>query len=422
MIIKYNILKRATFASILVLAISGSAVGEDNFDPSKLSPNQLTAKHFDHLKLQGNNNGKLEYEEFVRFQLRKQSPSFNELDTDGNFNVTWKEKVKWAEEFGMDYFPDKSEISFEQANTTLPPPRSPEAFSIGNKKKGLGQLRLSNNYTDLLKGMKKSDPASFGYYYNNLDNEATWAVEGTLGLIRNIYEPKADSKIGKYYLDPIMFIPAVTINRVTGTGDGTVSEVDAMVFRAGLTLGLRDDSDDSDGTSGAIFDHQLFSANYRAAGATDGDDFKSALEIIWKPMRNRKGELLSLNGPYRAFSADSDTDPEKQPFLYRLVFEGKLEAGESINDSNANTFIKLGPTLGLYLKPNFVPRLELFAKYSYFWEVADNSDDFEYLETGARIALDSLKQVFVEVKYRDGQVPSRYTEINLWQVALSVRF
>jgi len=407
------ILSSVCFLNVLIY---GLAIAEENVDPSTLSPDKLTAKDFDHPSLQGNNNGRLEYEEFVRFQLRKQNPPFNVLDKNGDFEVSWEEKLEWAEIFGMDYFPNESSITFEDANTTLPT-EDAEAFGFGDTKKGLGRLRLGSDYKGLLQGLKKSNPASFGYYYDNHEEDSTWAVEGTLGVVRNIYTPKAETSFGNYTLDPIRFIPAVTINRISGTGGGTVSEVDAMVFRAGLAWGLRNDSY---GANGTIFDHQLFSVSYRAAGTTDADDFNSALEVFWEPMRNRSGEFFSLNGPYRAFSADPEIDPESQLFLYRLVFGGKLEGGEASEDDD--TFVKLGPTIGLYLRPNFWPKAELFANYSYFWELSNNSDDFDYLDTGIRVALDELSQVFVEAKYRKGQVPSKYTDIDLWQVVFSIKF
>lgn len=413
---------------VFLYAACSIATANDAIDYSQWEVKDLRPEHFDHQSLLGNGNKTIEIDEFARFHLRKQNPPINKLDKNKDYQVSWDEILIWVELFTYDLPDGRKSFTYEEVASTLKPVES-KSIEIGDSETGLGQMRLRSKYKDLAKKMAKSDPASFGYFYDNNDDESTWAVEGTFGIVRTIYSPKETIELGNYTFDPVKFIPALTVNRVTGTGGGTVKEVDAMVFRAGLAWGAVNNKKKE---GSALFDYQLFSLNYRATGETSGGNFDNAMEFYWEPQRNRVGELISLNGPYRAFSSDKDIDPQKELFLYRLALGGKLELGEAPDESEEDdsesaetddsTFVKLGPTIGLYVKPNFIPRLELFANYSYFWEIANDSDNFDYLETGVRFALDDFKQVFVEMKYRDGQLPAKYTDIDLWQISLSTRF
>ena len=106
-------------------------------------------------------------------------------------------------------------------------------------------------------------------------------------------------------------------------------------------------------------------------------------------------------------------------FLFRSTFSGHLEFGE---DQDGAKFVKAGPKIGIAVKPAFLPSLSLFTNYTYLWEMADGRRDFDYLEAGGRWALDKAEQVSLEAKYRFGQLPAKYTDIDVFQVSLAVKF
>lgn len=350
-----------------------------------------------------NEDQKIDRLEFARFQAKKRKVAIGDVDTDGDFLISESELLEWADKYSWDagFSETVIEVDYAAVEGSVPPPKQ-EAW-------GLEPLRLRKKHDQLTKDLKDADPASFGFFHNNLTSSDTWAVEGALGAVVEIYDPASVPTLGNYAFDPLELVPSVSLNRITGTGDGSLSEANSLVFRGGLSWGLQDNSGGA-----ALWDYQLFNANYRSSGETGGGDFDSALELEWEPMRSRKGELLSIGGPFR---------PLPGGFLdFRFVVTNRLEAGESVSGSEDDIFTKLGPTATLYVQPSFAPNLELFAGYSYLWEMADSSPDFDYLDTGVRLALDKLKQVYFEVKYRYGQLPAKYSEIDVIQAALSVKF
>lgn len=402
-----------TISVALPLLVTPLQLGADDTASDSLNPKNFKASDFDSEKLGGNANGRIEFPEFIRFQIKKRNPRFNDLDRNHDATICEAEKSSWAEEFGWDVgFPDATSIDFPTADTTIPPPK-PSKFFLGKPEKGIGQMRLRKNHADLIKPLDNAAPASFGYYNNQGENTDTWAAQAAVGFVRNILSPNAT--IVGYELDPIQFVPSVEVNRVTGVGDGGLKEVDALVFRTGFSSGLRDDGQDG------LFDYELFNINYRRAGTTGGGDFKDAMEVEWEPMRNRNTDTFSLNGPYRP-GLSLGGDNSEPLFFYRLTSTARLEAGQEIDPSHDGMFVKLGPQVGIVLQPSGLQRLELYGQFTYLLELANESRDFDNLEAGLRYAVDPNKQMFLELKYRNGQVPAKYTPVDLWQAALAVKF
>lgn len=407
----------AMYFYLLSFLFTFPAGAVDKSDPSTLSPKKLTAIHFDHPKLGGNGNGRIDFKEFINLHLRKQSPTFNALDQNKDFQISPDETKIWAEDFGYDFFPHNTEISFEDADSTYKP-SSPKPISVGKSSTGLGQLRLGKSYEDLLKPVAKSSLATFGFYRDETGNQTTRTIEGTFGLVRRLDDPSLTSNLWGYTIDKVSFVPAITINEVTGTAGGTKKEIDSAVLRLGFGFEYRNDSLNKSDT---WLDAQTVVVNFRKSGTTEWDNTKNALELTWEPTRNRLGDLLSLNGPYRAFSSDPNVDPEKETFLYRMTTSMKLETGESVDALDNGSFLKLGPSLGLSFRPNSFPRAELFISSSYFWELKNDSENFDYQEAGVRVSIDKSKQFFIEIKYRDGQIPANYSDIDLLQLTLSTK-
>ena len=348
---------------------------------------------------------KLNFEEFFLYQYAIRDPKTSEIDTDGNSIISVSERRAFA---GTDWPPGSSPensktITIDEARGTVPPP--------SKKNWGTDWLRLRKDHDSLLKKVGDADPASLGFFRNNLDDENTWAVEGALGVVLPLVDRKSISNIGNYYLEELNFIGSGTLNRVTGTGDGTLEVADSLAFRAGLSGYLQARNEV------ALWDYQILSLNYRAEGSTQDGDFKSAGEFDWEPMRyGREGEWVELNGPFHPPFRNYDIN-----FHFRYTFSSHFEFGE---DQTGASFAKMGPKVGIAVKPNpkFLPNLSLFANYTYLWEFGNGPQDFDYLETGGRWALDKAEQVFLEGKYRYGQLPAKYTDIDVFQLSLAVKF
>ncbi len=353
-----------------------------------------------------NKDGKLSFKEFVNYQISVRDPKFSELDINKDGKITQKEKEQWASLYWSDLESHlvQGSAPFDIATTTVPKPK-PKAWS-------LGPFRLRKDHDSLVKDLAKADPANGGFYRDNLTNGDTWTVEGAFGAVFDIYNPKQETKIGHYALDPIRIVPSVTLNRITGKGDGSLTVTDSLVYRGGFAVGFQT----TDPTN-SLWDYQLFSAAYRAAGNTSHGDFKSAGEVEWEPLRNRLGEWISINGPEQppAFWPNA-------PFFYRFSMTARTEFGDSPLVTSPGRFLKIGPKLGLTLSPRILPSLELYANYTYLWETNNQSEDFQLFEAGGRWALDQNKQVFLEAKYRWGQLPDKYSDIDLFQVSLAVKF
>lgn len=350
-----------------------------------------------------NHDGKpqrLEYANWLYFKLK---PAPLDVDTDRDRTVTDTELLTWADLYLLDY--DRLEqagtATLQTVATLQPEPEKPKPWSFE-------PFRLRKDPEGLVKDVKDADPATFGFFRNNLNAEDTWAVEGTLGAVLPLYEAQSSATTG-YVLQDIFLVPSATLNRITGTGDGSVEVTDALAFRAGLSATIQGHSDN-------WFDLHIITANYRSLGSTEGGNFKSAGELDWVPMRNRRGLFPNLNGAFQSLPFDSDED---NGFKYRWVFNGRLEAGESDLQGD---FVKVGPKVGIQAYTTYIPRLSVFANYTYLWEVAGGQRDFDYLETGLRWAMDDLDQVFIEAKYRYGQLPAKYSDIDLLQLSLAVKF
>ena len=269
-------------------------------------------------------------------------------------------------------------------------------------------LHLRKDHDSLSKNIGDADPASFGFYRNNITGQNTWAVEAALGLVIPIVDRNHPPELGNYYMVEFNTVTSAALNRITGTGDGSLDIADSLALRAGLSWQLQARHLES-----TWWNYQLFNLDYRATGTTSGGGFKSGGEFGWEPTRDRKDEWFAINGAVRPFG---HTDI---PFMYAVTIASRLEFGE---DQNNNSFLKLGPKVGCTLVPTFLPNLSLFGNYTYMWEAANGERDFDYLETGFRWTLDQAEQIFLEGKYRFGQLPAKYTDIDLFQIALSLKF
>jgi hypothetical protein len=362
-----------------------------------------TAKDFDTDK-----NGRLNFDEFVRYQIAVRDPKFSELDTNNDGDISATEKQNWAEFYWWDVEPAAASdgVTLETAATTVPKPET--------KIWSLGRFRLRKDHDALLKDkLEKADPANIAFYRDNLTSEDTWAVEGALGAVFDLYDAKKNTaQIGNYLLDQVRFVPSVTVNRITGTGPGNLEVTDSVVFRTGAAVLLQ-----SADMTKSLWDYQMFTAAYRHSGAMDKGTFASSGEVEWEPMRNRKEDLLSIDGPEQPPSFWPNA-----PFFYRFTPTARMEFGDPVATTDAGHFLKVGAKLALSIKPRAFEQLEFFASYGYLWELANESADFDLFEIGARLALDPNKQFFLEAKYRLGQVPVKYTDIDLFQVSIATKF
>ena len=352
--------------------------------------------------------------EFARYQIALRDPKVSAVDKDGDGDMSDGEKVAWAQNFWLDAqrTAGGTHVAYTDAARAAPTPE-PKIW-IPRK-----YVRLAKNHDELVKDdVDEADPATIGFYRNNLNGDDTWAFEAALGAVLPVYNSKGKTPpaLGNYLLDSVQFVPSVTLNRITGTGGGDLEEADSLEFRAGWTFALRAKDD-----ANTFWDTQFLDLNYRNSGATQGGRFKSAGEVEWEPVRSREGDLLAINGGWQAPRPWSH-DPEKGPILYRFTFVPRLEFGQTPFEATPDTYVKLGPKLGITIAPTAFDRLELFVNYIYLWELNNNSGDFDLLETGARIALDPGKQIFIEGKYRLGEVPTKFTDIDLVHIALAVKF
>jgi hypothetical protein len=352
--------------------------------------------------------------EFARYQIALRDPKVSEVDKDGDGDMSDTEKVAWAENFWLEAqrTAGGTHVAFEEALRGAPKPE----LKLWIPRK---YVRLAKDHDELLKDdVEDADPATIGFYRNNLNGDDTWAFEAALGAVLPVYDStgKIPPRVGNYWFDSVQFVPSVTLNRISGTGGGDLEEADSLEFRAGWTFAFRKKRD-----TNALWDTQFFSLNYRNSGATQGGRFTSAGEVEWEPVRSRQADLLAINGGWQAPRPWSHA-PKTSPFKYRLMLVPRLEFGQTPFEATPDTFVKLGPKFGLTISPTAFDRLELFANYIYLWELNNNSGDFDLLETGARIALDPGKQIFIEGKYRLGEVPTKFTDIDLVHVALALKF
>jgi len=341
--------------------------------------------------------------EFATWQYYLRAPAPLDIDTNKDRKVDDDELLAWAKDWMLDYdaLVSLGEVT-PQRVSHIQPDAPPKPWSIE-------PFRLRKDPEALAKKLKDAEPATAGYYRNGLTSEDTWTVEGTLGALIPLYEAPTSSLSG-YNLQDVSLVPSVSLNRITGTGDGSLSEVDALAYRAGISAVIQ-------GTQDTFFDLHRFMINYRYVGSLEGGDFKSGGELDWEPMRNRQKSFFNFNGPFQPLLFNADT--EGKGIHYRTVLAGRIEAGES---DTGETFAKAGGRFGLQAYHTALPRLIAFANYTYLWEMADGQRDFDYLETGIRWQLDDLKQIFIEGKYRYGQVPAKYTDLDLIQLSLAVRF
>lgn len=362
----------------------------------------------DKKKFDRDGDGKLSLLEFARYQLVVRNPTVKDIDRDGDGTLSDKELQTWAQYDWLDAQPSGSRapVTFEAAANADPKPEPSSWFPSK-------YFRLRKDHDSLSKKLDEADPATISFYRNNLNGDDTWAFEMALGAVLPLYDgtDKVPPVIGPYQLILAELIPSVTLNRITGTGAGDLEEVDSLEFRAGLSFELQ-----SAGQS--FWQFHRFDLNYRNSGAIDGGRFKSAGELDWEPVRILAP--FTINGQWRALPFWPA--PERSPFLYRFLFGGRFEFGQSPFKADPDTYVKLGPKLGIKLSPPAFDRLELFANYIYLWELNNDSGDFDLFEVGARAAIDPKKQIFFEGKYRLGEVPTKFTDIDLVQLSLSVKF
>jgi hypothetical protein len=365
---------------------------------SLLHGQETVAKDFDRDYITG-----LSRREFALFQLKKRDPKLSEVDADGNLSIDDAELEKWSQKWWDSTRPAQGQqvISAETAQKVVPK-EEPEAWD-------LKPLVLRKDFEGLTKEVGDADPASVGFFRNNLTSDDTWAVEGTLGLPMPLPFAPEGLEIGNYALESAWFVPAVGLNRITGTGDGTLEVADVLAYRAGLSVVLQ-------GTGRAWFQMQRLTANYRYVGSTEGGNFLSAGELDWEPVRSVVGSWFNVNDAWKPLP---NMELGDKRFQYRAILSGRAEGGEAEGDES---FLKVGGRTGLMARSSFIPRLTLFGYYTYLWEVAGGQRDFDYLEAGLRWSLDKADQVFLEGKYRYGQLPAKYSDIDVLQLSLAVKF
>ncbi len=361
-------------------------------------------------------DGQISFPEFLKFQFAARDPKVSEIDTNNDQELSEEEKVAWANIDWAAIVPNgttipltyQEKVSFSEAERTIPPPKS-EAWGL-NMGKAV-EIHLRKDHDSVAKSLDKADPASFGFFHNNISGNETWAVEAALGAQIHFVNRKLLPSIGKYTVESLDFVPSTTLNRITGTGDGTKQVADALIFRGGLAMEMA-----SNDFRSTLWDRQFFSASFRSTGSSKGGKFSPAGEFDWQPSRSREGDWFSINGPYHP-----PFDNHSMPFDYRFISSAHLEFGTGTPNSN-DMFVKMGPKIGIRVIPRFAPRVTLFTDYTYLWEAASNASDFDYLETGLRFSLDDNQQVFFEGKYRAGQLPAKFTRIDVFQLSLALKF
>lgn len=353
-------------------------------------------------------DGKLSLLEFARYQLVARNPNIKVVDENADGTLSDDELKTWARYEWLDAQPSgsTSPVTFEAAANADPKPEPSPWFPSK-------YLRLRKDHDNLSKELEDADPATISFYRNNLNGDDTWAFEAALGAVLPLYDgaDKDPPRVGPYQLTLVQLIPSVTLNRVTGTGGGDLEEVDSLEFRAGLSFELQ-----SAGES--FWDFHRVDLNYRNSGALSGGRFKSAGELDWEPVRLRAP--VPINGPWTALPFWRES--EKAPFRYRFLFGGRLEFGQSPFKAEADTYVKLGPNVGIALSPVAFRRLEVFANYLRLWELNNDSGDFDYFEVGGRVAIDPKEHVSIEGKYRLGEIPTKFTDIDLVQISLAIKF
>lgn len=358
------------------------------------------------------NSGRKPDLESARLLLQSRYPAKSEIDTNQDGQISDDELLAWAAK--------NSPIQTSDSNVPAKPKvpafaTDPAPAKTKPAKWGISKLHLAQDHDSLVKDLDKADPGSLGYYRNHQTHENTWAIQAALGAKFEITDRSQPMFLG-YLMEPLTFIPSVTLNRVTGKGDGTLNAVDSLAFRAGVAMALNQPAG-----AATMWERQTISLAYRNTGTSQGGKFKSAGELEWTPVDGRADSPLPLNSQMFALlrSSDGKRIEPGNPLFYSVIFALRTEGGQSTTEGN---FIKSGPKVGLQVQPVFAPNLLIFGTYTYLWEVARGKQDFDYLETGLRWGLDETQQIFLDGKYRHGLLPAKYTPIDVYQLSLSVKF
>lgn len=341
--------------------------------------------------------------------------------------------MAWMDGYEISFFlksklDSNGNLPFEVANIFNPlakpmlKPLQPFAATINGTKTHL-QLRKSLsdinfqgatlNSDPKIKTLAQSDPATFGFYRDYLSGSDTWYAEGVaaypLSLMKDVTgEP---NEANKPYFASAYLVPSVAFQRVTGTGGGKfTSEADALTFRAGLWIGFN--------LPQGPFESLLASLNFRESTDFSIEEWKPGVELDVEPLR--------VDNP--SFGLDHGDVPKLEGYLkYKTRFVGHFEyADQAIQNVEVEAF-RAGPRFDLSFKlgekfGDSLQRLELFGKYNYLWTVSGGFEDVEYVETGIRMALDPAEQILLEASYKWGKIPVKFTEIDLFNVGLAVKF
>lgn len=378
-------------------------------------------------------NGKLNGGEIGAWLFVSEEIPVADVDTDADGLISKKERDDWTNspkiKFALEnrLSPDGS-LAFAAAQNVLNPMAKPKIDFIQPFTREINQvethLQLRKSLADIsylgvpakgegkAKSVKDADPASFGFYRNNLDGQDTWTAEGVVAYPFSLIPDPTGTPAGPVNLAALSFIPSVEFNRVTGDGGGEFEqESDLLAFRAGFWADVH--------IHGGIVDSLLFSMNYR--GTTNfgfDEDFMSAAELDIEPSRVRHPRL----------GVGFDDIALLEGLLkYRLRTVLHTEYGEQLLKGVRNDTFRSGPRLNLWLKfgdkfPGFLQRFQFFGRYDYLWTNAEHFDDAEYLEVGSRFPLDGNEQVLLEAKYRWGALPSKYTDVDLFSLSVAIKF
>lgn len=378
-------------------------------------------------------NGKLNDGEIGAWLFVNENIPIAQVDTDEDGLISKEERDEWTNTPKIKFalasrLSSDGSLAFAAAHNVLNPLAPPKVEFVKPFSKEFNKvethLQLRKSLADIsfqgtpaegdgkAKSVKDADPASFGFYRNNLDGQDTWTAEGVLAYPFSLIHDLTGTSASTVNLAALSFIPSIEFNRVTGNGGGKFAqEADLLAFRAGFWTDVH--------IHGGVVDSLLLSMNYRGSTNFGFDqDFLSAAEL----------DIETSRVAHPRLGVEFDDVPLFQGFLqYRFRALLHTEYGEQLVKGVRDHAFRAGPRLNLWLKlgekfPESLQRLQFFGRYDYIWTHAESYDDAEYMEIGARFPLDGNEQVLLEAKYRGGALPSKYTDVDLLSLGVAIKF